>query len=106
MRPSPLVGYFRAHEPDRMKRLLITPGDPATEIVAACFMAKLNAFLEDDESGLRCVEVVVEETSTNTVAFSGDPFEVLPGRPMVGNRPSWWRRADSSANDFDDEVRP
>ena len=26
---DPLIGYFQAHEPDRLARLLVTPGDPA-----------------------------------------------------------------------------
>ena len=51
---DPLIGYFREHEPDRLARLLVTPGDPTTEMLAACFMAKLNAFLAQDGSGLRC----------------------------------------------------
>jgi 6-pyruvoyltetrahydropterin/6-carboxytetrahydropterin synthase len=82
-------------------RLLVTPGDPTTEMLAACFMAKLNAFLQNDRSGLRCVEVVVEETPTNTVTFSGDPADVLPERPTAGNRSDWWWRPDGSINDLD-----
>jgi 6-pyruvoyltetrahydropterin/6-carboxytetrahydropterin synthase len=100
---DPLIGYFRDHEPDRLARLLVTPGDPTTEMLAACFMAKLNAFLEKDGSFLRCVEVMVEETPTNTVTFAGDPAQVLPERPAAGNRADWWRRADSSINDLDRE---
>ena len=104
---DPLIGYFRDHEPDRLARLLVTPGDPTTEMLAACFMAKLNAFLAKDGSGLRCVEVVVEETPTNTVTFAGDPADVLPERPAAANRADWWWRADSSINDLDrDAARP
>ena len=98
---DPLIGYFRDHEPARLRRLLVTPGDPTSEMLAACFMAKLNAFLEDDGSDLRCVEVIVEETPTNTVTFSGDPSDVLPERSAVGNRAPWWRRSDASINEFD-----
>jgi 6-pyruvoyltetrahydropterin/6-carboxytetrahydropterin synthase len=101
---DPLIGYFRAHEPDRLARLLVTPGDPTTEVLAACFMAKLNAFLEKDDSSLRCVEVVVEETPTNTVTFAGDPAQVLPERSVAGNRADWWWRADSSINDLDRDT--
>jgi 6-pyruvoyltetrahydropterin/6-carboxytetrahydropterin synthase len=101
---DPLIGYFREHEPDRLVRLLVTPGDPTTEMLAACFMAKLNAFLQNDRSGLRCVEVVVEETPTNTVTFSGDPADVLPERPTAGNRSDWWSRADDSINDLDRDA--
>jgi 6-pyruvoyltetrahydropterin/6-carboxytetrahydropterin synthase len=98
---DPLIDYFRDHEPGRLRRLLVTPGDPTSEMLAACFMAKLNAFLEDDGSGLRCVEVMVQETPTNTVTFSGDPSDVLPERSAVGNRAHWWWRSDASINDLD-----
>jgi 6-pyruvoyltetrahydropterin/6-carboxytetrahydropterin synthase len=101
---DPLIDYFRDHEPDRLRRLLVTPGDPTSEMLAACFMAKLNAFVEDDGSDLRCVEVMVEETPTNTVTFSGDPSDVLPERPVVGNRAHWWRRSDGSINDLDRDA--
>ena len=101
---DPLIGYFREHEPGRLARLLITPGDPTTEMLAACFMAKLNAFLAKDGSDLRCVEVVVEETPTNTVTFAGDPADVLPERPAAANRADWWWRADSSINDLDRDA--
>jgi 6-pyruvoyltetrahydropterin/6-carboxytetrahydropterin synthase len=103
---DPLIGYFRAREPNAMKRLLVTPGDPTTEMLAACFMAKLNAFLQDDDSGLRCVEVAIEETPTNSVIFAGDPAEVLPERQAAANRPNWWWRADASINDFDHATTP
>lgn len=102
---DPLIGYFRDHEPARVKRLLVTPGDPTSEMLAACFMAKLNAFLEGDGSLLRCVEVVIEETPTNTVTFSGDPSDALPERPAVGNRAPWWRRSDASINDLDCDAK-
>jgi 6-pyruvoyltetrahydropterin/6-carboxytetrahydropterin synthase len=101
---DPLIGYFRNHEPDRLARQLVTPGDPTTEMLAACFMAKLNAFLAKGGSDLRCVEVVVEETPTNTVTFAGDPADVLPERPAAANRADWWWRADSSINDLDRDA--
>jgi 6-pyruvoyltetrahydropterin/6-carboxytetrahydropterin synthase len=101
---DPLIGYFREHEPARLARLLITPGDPTTEMLAACFMAKLNAFMEKNDSGLRCVEVAIEETPTNAVTFSGNPADVLPEPSTRGNRVDWWWRADSSINDFDRDA--
>ena len=73
-------------------------------MLAACFMAKLNAFLAKDGSDLRCVEVVVEETPTNSVTFAGDPADVLPKRPAAANRADWWWRADSSINDLDRDA--
>jgi 6-pyruvoyltetrahydropterin/6-carboxytetrahydropterin synthase len=98
---DPLIEFFREQEPDKLVNLLVTPGDPTTEVLAACFMAKLNTFLEDDGGRLRCVEVRIEETPTNTVLFVGDPADFLPDRPGRGNRPPWWRRSDMSINDLD-----
>jgi 6-pyruvoyltetrahydropterin/6-carboxytetrahydropterin synthase len=75
---DPLLEWFLRHEPARITRLLITPGDPTTEVLACCMMAKLNAFLAADGGRLRCVEIRLEETPTNTVVFDGDPQEMLP----------------------------
>jgi len=94
---DPMIDWFRAHEPERLARLLVTPGDPTTEMLAACFMAKLDAFLAADGNALRCVELTVEETPTNAVTFTGDPAEALPQRDGV----CWWQRADDSINDLD-----
>lgn len=95
---DPLLAWFRAHEPHRLDRILVTPGDPTTEVLACCMMAKLNAFLAADGGRLVCVEVRIEETPTNTVAFDGDPLAVLPA-PREADR-CWWRRPDMSINDL------
>jgi 6-pyruvoyltetrahydropterin/6-carboxytetrahydropterin synthase len=99
-----LLGWFRHHEPERLPRLLVTPGDPTTELLAALFMAKLGAFLEDDGGRLRCVAIKIEETPTNTVIFTGDPADFLPRRGDVGASLPWWRRPDMAINEFDDPV--
>ena len=91
-----MIDWFRAHEPESLARLLVTPGDPTTEMLAACFMAKLNAFLAADGNGLRCVELTVEETPTNADTLTGDPVDVLPR--CLGS--CWWQRADDSINDL------
>lgn len=96
---DPLIGYFRDNEPDKLSRLLVMPGDPTTELLAACFMAKLNAFLDDDGGDLRCVELTIEETPTNAVVFTGDPADALP-QQAGANRTPWWRRPDMSINDL------
>jgi 6-pyruvoyltetrahydropterin/6-carboxytetrahydropterin synthase len=93
-----MIGWFRTHEQQRLARLLVTPGDPTTEMLAACFMAKLNAFLAADGNDLHCVELMVEETPTNAVTFTGDPADALPER---GGGACWWLRADDNINDLD-----
>jgi 6-pyruvoyltetrahydropterin/6-carboxytetrahydropterin synthase len=98
---DPLIDFFREREPDKLRHLLVTPGDPTTEVLAACFMAKLNAFLADDGGRLRCAEVRIEETPTNTVMFAGSPADFLPNRPARGRRSPWWQRPDMSINDLD-----
>lgn len=95
---DPLLGWFAAHEPHRLPRILVTPGDPTTEVLAACMMAKLSAFLDRDGGQLACAEVRIDETPTNTVVFTGDPRAVLPSVPLA--RP-WWTRSDMSINDLD-----
>jgi len=96
---DPLLDWFRDHEPARLHRLLVTPGDPTTELLACCLMAKLNAFLKADGGRLTCVEIHLQETPTNAVEFAGDPLSVLP---RSGLALPWWRRADMSINDLAD----
>ena len=95
---DPLLDYFRAHEPERLGRVLITPGDPTTEALAAAFMGKISAFLAAESSGLRCTEVRIEETPTNTVIFDGDPAAALPRDGFPD--PPWWLRADDRIHDL------
>jgi 6-pyruvoyltetrahydropterin/6-carboxytetrahydropterin synthase len=95
---DPLLDWFARYERHRVDRILVTPGDPTTEMLACCMMAKLNAFLTADGGHLRCVEIRIEETPTNTVTFEGDPAAFLP---TTANTDPWWHRADMSINDID-----
>ncbi|MEF8792552.1 6-pyruvoyl trahydropterin synthase family protein [Thiohalorhabdus sp.] len=95
---DPLLAYFREQEPEQLDRILVTPGDPSTEALAACFMAKVSAFLAEQGGDLTCTEVRIEETPTNTVIFDGDPAPVLPRDGFPD--PPWWRRADDSIHDL------
>ncbi|MFA9459480.1 6-pyruvoyl trahydropterin synthase family protein [Thiohalorhabdus sp. Cl-TMA] len=95
---DPLLTYFREQEPSLLDRILVTPGDPSTEALAACFMAKVSTFLAEQGGDLRCVEVTIEETPTNTVTFEGDPDLVLPADRFP--EPPWWKRPDGSINDL------
>lgn len=97
---DPLLDFFREREPNRLTHLLVTPGDPTTEMLALLFMTKLGAFLDADGGRLRCAEIRIEETPTNTVAFAGDPANFLPERAETCNRPPWWRRPDMMINDL------
>lgn len=92
---DPLLGWFAAQEPQRLRRIMVTQGDPTTEMLACCMMAKLNAFLADDGGRLVCAEIRLEETPTNTVTFAGDPLAFLPQTASA-----WWLRADMSINDL------
>ena len=97
---DPLLAYFKAQEPHRMQKIMTFPGDPTTELLATCFMSKISAFLAEAGGRLRCAEIQVEETPTNTVAFDGDARSILPaGRENEG----WWARADMSINDLPDK---
>lgn len=92
---DPLIDYFRGHEPQRLSRLLVIPGDPTTEALAACYWMKLSAFLAEDELPFSVSEVRVEETPTNTVVLTS--FDASNcGMPEN----AWPRRADMSINDL------
>ncbi|AQT04046.1 6-pyruvoyl trahydropterin synthase family protein [Acetobacter persici] len=94
---DPLLAWFQAHEPARAQRIVITPGDPTTELMVCLMMAKLNAFLKADGDVLRCTEVSLQETPTNTVSFSGNPEEMIPASRAP--EACWWNRADMSISD-------
>ena len=92
---DPLIAYFRAHEPQRLTRIMTFPGDPTTEALAASFWLKLSAFLADEELPFAVGEVRVEETQTNAVVltrFDGGASDLPAG--------AWQSRADMSINDL------
>lgn len=96
---DPLLDWFIAHEPQRIERLVVTPGDPTTELMAALLYAKLQAFLHDEGNKLICTSLTLEETPTNTVRLTGDPTPYLPADD--GSSASrWWHRADDSLSDL------
>ena len=94
---DPLLDWFAAHEPHRLSRILTTPGDPSTEILACCMMAKLGAFLAACGGRLVCAAIQLDETPTNAVRFEGDPLAFLPPARVAS---PWWRRADMAINDL------
>ena len=93
---DPLVEYFLEQEPAAIPHLLITPGDPTTECLAACFFEKLTAFLREQGSSLECKSIRILETPTNSVIFGATSVSVLPATSYV----PWWRRADMTINDL------
>lgn len=97
---DPLLTYFKENEPENLSRLMITPGDPTTEVLAACFFSKINCFLKDEGLSMKCVRVEVEETPTNTVIFRGDPDKAISMGHYDGPSEPWWVRADMSINDL------
>ncbi|WP_225197669.1 6-carboxytetrahydropterin synthase [Gluconobacter oxydans] len=92
---DPLLAWFRANEPERAQRIVVTPGDPTTELMAALMLAKLTAILTDQGDILRVHEIELEETPTNTVRLGGNPQHYLPA---VSRPPEqcWWNRPDAS----------
>ncbi len=93
---DPLIAYFQDNEPHLLARILVTPGDPTTEIRAACFAAKLKAFLGQENPDYRCRKLRIQETPTNAVEF-------FPGnRPAVASGTDfWWNRPDLTINDLE-----
>ncbi|MEM9479870.1 MAG: 6-carboxytetrahydropterin synthase [Verrucomicrobiota bacterium] len=90
---DPLIGFFRENEPHQLARLLITPGDPTTEIRAACYHSKLTAFLQADGHPLVCTSLTIDETPTNAVIYNGHGASLPEGD-------HWWNRADLSISDL------
>ena len=106
---DPLVHYFQKNEPKYLPRLLLTPGDPTTEILCACLMSKVQAFLTAAAVPLKCVKITLEETPTNTVTLSGEAAytKVLPPKRMERTHPlPWWCRPDDSINDLPTIEQP
>jgi 6-pyruvoyltetrahydropterin/6-carboxytetrahydropterin synthase len=94
---DPLIGFFRAHEPHRLARIMTFPGDPTTEALAAAFWLKLSAFLTAEDLPFTVAALRIEETPTNAVSLdAGSFFPDHCGLP----RESWPWRADYSINDF------
>lgn len=96
---DPLLRWFIDHEPERAARLVVTPGDPTTELLAALLYAKLNAFLKQDGDILHCIALSIEETPTNTVLIADSPQSWLPLMPK-DDLAYWWHRADDSISDL------
>lgn len=93
---DPLISYFREHEPAILPKLLITPGDPTTELRAACYFAKLSAFLTAGAEDLICTCIRIRETPTNTVEFKTSEIH----RYLPEEADNWWHRADLSINNL------
>tara|TARA_B110000908_G_C10014318_1_gene340042 strand:+ start:198 stop:695 length:498 start_codon:yes stop_codon:yes gene_type:complete len=93
---DPLLPYFKENEPEQLARIVITPGDPTTEMLCACLMSKLDLLLQSTDSPLVCHRFELEETPTNTVVLSG--IKVYQAHLPKGDH--WWNRGDFSINDF------
>lgn len=94
---DPLLDWFRTREPQRVARIMVTPGDPTTEVLAACMLSKCAAFLAADGARLACVAIEIEETPTNLVKLTGDATAWLPAAAPAE---AWWTRPDMSINDL------
>ena len=99
---DPLVEFFKTTEPSLLSRLLITFGDPTTEMLCACLMSKLTCFLRAEKIDLVCEKISIEETPTNKVVLVGEGAfaEHLPSSDADSNKTFWWERDDNSINDF------
>jgi len=98
---DPMLSYFRENEPENVAHLLITPGDPTTEVLAALFMAKINAFMATEDHKVICHRLEIEETPTNTVIFTGDPDKVINTDGYAAADNPWWKRPDMTINDME-----
>ncbi|UYH50740.1 6-carboxytetrahydropterin synthase [Candidatus Kirkpatrickella diaphorinae] len=93
-----LLNWFATHEPENYRRIVVTPGDPTTELMAALLMAKINSFLEADMPELVCHHLTLRETETNAVSISGPVEDVLPKLDRPRSLCWWWRADDTISN--------
>lgn len=93
---DPLITYFKKNEPEHLKRIIVTPGDPTTEMLCACLMSKLDNMLQSNNSLLVCSAFELEETPTNTVILSG----IKSYEPHLPAGNFWWQRGDFTINDL------
>ena len=92
-----IIHFFEQNEPEKLGRLLITPGDPSTEMLCALFQAKLSAFL-GATTDLHAYSITIEETPTNTAKIEGiDAWKLH----LPDSNSHWWCRADMTINDLD-----
>ncbi|NNE91290.1 MAG: 6-carboxytetrahydropterin synthase [Verrucomicrobiales bacterium] len=96
---DPLISYFQQNEPEMLAKILVTPGDPTTEIRAACYAAKLGAFLAKENPDYGCLKMTIQETPTNAVEFRPSL-----GRVVEGGAEHWWNRPDLSINNFSEAA--
>ncbi len=92
---DPLLGYFQAQEPDRLKHIVVFDGDPTTEALVVALTAKARALLATCAPSVHVLSVSIEETPTNTVSLTADAFDAI--RWSAG---AWSHRADYSLNDL------
>ncbi len=96
---DPLINFFKDKEKETLKRIVITPGDPTTEMLCACLMSKLQVFLDGEGLFVNCTKIEIEETPTNMVSLQGEKV-YLHYLPTGSNKTAWWTRNDFSINDF------
>lgn len=100
---DPLIGYFKKEEPTRVHRLLVTPGDPTTEMLALCMARKFKALCG---AILVLQELEIEETPTNSVilrlAYPTGTVSRFQSIWLAAptNPKKWWDRPDMSINDL------
>ncbi|VAW07049.1 6-carboxy-5,6,7,8-tetrahydropterin synthase [hydrothermal vent metagenome] len=96
-----MLDYFKTTEPENLAHIMVMPGDPTTEVLAACFMSKINALLFDQGITVHCRKIEIIETPTNSVSFTGDPAQAICTDHYDGPEIPWWQRPDMSINDLD-----
>lgn len=94
---DPLLAFFAQYEPQRLGQIMQMPGDPTTELLACCMMAKIKAFLQKDQIPLDCLQLQIEAPAKNILTFTGDPAASIP---QIHNTDPWWNRPDMSINNF------
>jgi len=91
---DPLIGYFQAHEPERLKNIVTIKGDPTTEALAIALSQKLKSILLSQNLPYQIDRLSLEETPTNTIVLTPSHETDLI------DMGAWCHRADLSVNDL------
>lgn len=90
---DPFVKLVETHYPDW--RLVLTPGDPTTELMASLLACKCQAILDEVGTPLVVSGLTLQETPTNSVVLGSGAIGFAE-QLADGNTSGWWRRGDFS----------
>jgi len=99
---DPLVTFFQNDQPNKLNRIVTTPGDPTAEMLTMLLARKFRA-LCSNLLELRAITFSLDALEATTLDFPVDdtiPQEMLDFILAPSNVANWWDRNDMSTNIF------